>query len=143
MTRKWSLILTGPNSGCIAKEGDPWAHSPEHFERVAIMEIPQDGEPVAAVEPAPMALPANPAPASKKEPTRIIVNEPVDDLARSLGLVFNDMVPHNAGWFVPGYQRGYPSAADAIKGLFALVKSSALSKADIAALPTYEQPSLF
>lgn len=41
--RKWSLILTGPNTGCIAKLDDPWAHSPHHLERVSIMEIPAGG----------------------------------------------------------------------------------------------------
>lgn len=46
MTRpnRWTLILTGPNNGVIAKFGDTWAHCPPHFERVNIMEIPADGD---------------------------------------------------------------------------------------------------
>lgn len=134
--RKWSLILTGPQSGCIAPFGDPWAHSPEHFERVPIMEIPAGGMPT------PAPAPAIPVPAAK-EPTKIVVNEPVDALARSLGIVYNDLIPHNAGWFVPGFQKGYPSAADAVRGLFAVLKQAGLSRAVIEALPDHEQPSLF
>lgn len=145
--RMWSLILNGPNNGCIAALGDPWAHCPSHKERVTIMEVPGGFDPSSLTStPKPevpaLAAPALAAPAAK-EPTKIIVNEPVDDLARSLGIVYNDMVPSNAGWFVPGFQRGYPSAADAIRGLFAVLKQTGLSRAVIEALPDHAQPSLF
>ncbi|MBN3744823.1 hypothetical protein G3N96_05150 [Burkholderia sp. Se-20373] len=39
-------------------------------------------------------------------------------LARRLGCCFNDSIPHNAGWFVPGKPIAYVSAIDAIEALF-------------------------
>lgn len=38
-------------------------------------------------------------------------------MASELGCVWNDRIPHNAGWFVPGQATAYGSAYDAIKGL--------------------------
>ncbi len=43
--------------------------------------------------------------------------EAVAELARKLGIHWNDMIPHNAGWFVPGKPTAYASAFDAIRGL--------------------------
>ena len=43
--------------------------------------------------------------------------EAVGQLAKSLGCHWNDMIPHNAGWFVPGKATAYASAFDAIAGL--------------------------
>jgi len=44
-------------------------------------------------------------------------------LAKELGCVFNEAVPHNAGWFVPGRPTACASAYDAIRGLVASLKS--------------------
>lgn len=44
-------------------------------------------------------------------------------LARELGCVQNEAIPHNAGWFVPGKPTAYASALDAIKGLVANLKA--------------------
>lgn len=43
--------------------------------------------------------------------------EAVAELAKKLGCHWNDMIPHNAGWFVPGKPTAYASAFDAIQGL--------------------------
>lgn len=45
------------------------------------------------------------------------------ELARELGCVFNEDVPHNAGWFVPGKPKAHASAYDAIRGLFASLEA--------------------
>ncbi|MDR6381771.1 hypothetical protein [Paraburkholderia caribensis] len=45
------------------------------------------------------------------------------ELARELGCVFNEDIPHNAGWFVPGKARAHASAYDAIRGLFASLEA--------------------
>lgn len=44
-------------------------------------------------------------------------------LAMDLGCVWNDSVPHNSGWFVPGKPTAHASALDAIKALFVSLKS--------------------
>ncbi|KVN83432.1 hypothetical protein [Burkholderia ubonensis] len=44
-------------------------------------------------------------------------------LARELGCVKNEEIPHNAGWFVPGKAHAYASAYDAIQGLVASLKN--------------------
>jgi hypothetical protein len=47
----------------------------------------------------------------------------IGELARELGCVRNEDVPHNAGWFVPGKPTAYASAYDAIRGLVASLKA--------------------
>ncbi|RQR09926.1 hypothetical protein [Burkholderia stagnalis] len=51
------------------------------------------------------------------------VEEACGILARRLGCVHNDSVPHNSGWFVPGRPVAYASAVDAIEGLVESLKS--------------------
>jgi len=72
--------------------------------------------PVALAAPAP-SRPVLTAPPSARllESTE----EALGALARELGCAWNDVIPHNAGWFVPGKPTAYASALDAIKGLFA------------------------
>lgn len=45
------------------------------------------------------------------------------ELARELGCFWNEAIPHNAGWFVPGKPTAYASAYDAIQGLVASLKA--------------------
>jgi hypothetical protein len=49
--------------------------------------------------------------------------EALDELARDLGIVQNESIPHNAGWFVPGKANAYASSFDAIKALAYHLKS--------------------
>lgn len=44
-------------------------------------------------------------------------------LARELGCVWNDDIPHNPGWFVPGKPKAFASAFDAIQGLVTSLKA--------------------
>lgn len=94
--------------------------------------VPQEGWPVEddpAPAPAatPVAAPVLPArPVLTAPPSaRLLdnVEEALSVLAGELGCVFNDMVPHNAGWFVPGKSMAYASAYDAIRSLVANLKS--------------------
>jgi hypothetical protein len=39
-------------------------------------------------------------------------------LATRLGIPYNTMIPHNAGWFVPGTIEAYKTAGEAIEALF-------------------------
>ena len=47
------------------------------------------------------------------------VAEALCALAADLGCHYNDLIPHNAGWFVPGKPTAFVSPYDAIKGLVA------------------------
>lgn len=49
--------------------------------------------------------------------------EALGALAAELGCVRNDLIPHNAGWFVPGTPTAYASAYDAVKGLVESLKN--------------------
>jgi hypothetical protein len=48
---KWTILLTGDNSGCVGKFGDKWAHCPEHFERVDVYAREADSVPAEPEEP--------------------------------------------------------------------------------------------
>lgn len=39
-------------------------------------------------------------------------------LAMTMGIGYNSLIPHNTGWFVPNSQDAFPSAGDAIIALF-------------------------
>lgn len=94
--------------------------------------VPHEGWPVEdypapAPAAAPVAAPVLPArPVLTAPPSaRLIENveEALRALASELGCAFNDIVPHNAGWFVPGKSTAYASAYDAIRGLVESLKS--------------------
>lgn len=89
--RRWSLILTGPNSGPISHYGDQWERSPAHYERVQVQEILPDGEAAAA------------APGQGGE---------LEALAASIGVE-----RAGAAWVVPGDATAHQSAGDAIRAL--------------------------
>lgn len=87
--------------------------------------IPAEGWPVDDM---PQAEVPNMAPVATK-PIRPILTAPPSAklvesaeeaaamLAKKLGCVWNDMIPHNTGWFVPGKATAYASAFDAVQGL--------------------------
>ncbi|MCW0054046.1 hypothetical protein OIV36_31750, partial [Burkholderia pseudomallei] len=66
--------------------------------------------PPARVAKAALATPASHEPLTDAE-------KAMGELARRLGCVHNDTIPHNAGWFVPGNPVAYSSPLDAIEAL--------------------------
>jgi hypothetical protein len=104
-------------------------------------EMPQVEVPPVAVAKAVPSRPILTAP-----PTAKLVEsaeEAVAQLAKKLGCHWNDMIPHNAGWFVPGNPTAYASAFDAIQGLVERLrgKPDALAVVDaMASAMMHEQP---
>ncbi|WP_420213540.1 hypothetical protein ACN8ZM_40755 (plasmid) [Burkholderia aenigmatica] len=77
-----------------------------------------DGPPPVVLSHATTAVPKC---ALSVEPSHAVPTDIADALgilARRLGCCFNDSIPHNAGWFVPGKPIAYVSAIDAIEALF-------------------------
>ncbi|WP_321820817.1 MULTISPECIES: hypothetical protein [unclassified Burkholderia] len=65
-------------------------------------------------------------PALAAPPTHVVpddVEAAYGLLARRLGCHYNEAIPHNSGWFVPGNQVAFASALDAIEALVAHLKS--------------------
>lgn len=94
--------------------------------------IPHDGWPADETPaPPPIAAPA----VAPSAPARSVLTAPpsakllesteaaLGELARELGCVWNEEIPHNAGWFVPGNAKAHASAYDAIRGLFARLEA--------------------
>ncbi|MFM0165746.1 hypothetical protein PQR39_35620 [Paraburkholderia sediminicola] len=78
-------------------------------------EMPQVAAPMVAAAKAAPSRPILTAP-----PTARLVEsaeEALGSLAKALGCHWNDMIPHNTGWFVPGKPTAYSSAYDAIMEL--------------------------
>lgn len=75
--------------------------------------------PVIAASGAPAALPRPILTAPPSANLHETTESALAALAQDLGCVFNDAIPHNAGWFVPGRPTACASAYDAIRGLFA------------------------
>jgi hypothetical protein len=111
-----------------------WFPDPADFARVMVWKdpkgpgTPEEGfeleaaaVPVPLVAPAAASRPVLTAPPSAKllESTEAALGA----LARELGCAFNDDIPHNAGWFVPGKPTAHASAYDAIRGLFASLEA--------------------
>jgi hypothetical protein len=76
----------------------------------------------------PLSLASAPVPkrALSVEPSHPVPNDIADALgilAKRLGCCYNDEIPHNAGWFVPGKPIAYVSALDAIEALFESLSS--------------------
>ncbi|KVO15121.1 hypothetical protein [Burkholderia ubonensis] len=77
-----------------------------------------DGPPPVPLSPATTAVPKC---ALSHEPSHAVPKDIADALgvlAKRLGCCYNDSIPHNAGWFVPGKPIAYVSALDAIEALF-------------------------
>ncbi|RKP44657.1 hypothetical protein [Pararobbsia silviterrae] len=71
------------------------------------------------------------------------------ELAREVGCVFNEMIPHNSGWFVPGQPTAYASAYDAIRARFARleqgrepVSTARESRPDVPAATSTVEPAI-
>lgn len=80
----------------------------------------------AHVLPAPVATAIESRPVLTAPPTQRLIENAEDalgELARELGCIRNDSIPHNAGWFVPGKPTAYASAFDAIQGLVSSLKN--------------------
>ncbi|KVD92941.1 hypothetical protein WS63_07860 [Burkholderia stagnalis] len=74
----------------------------------------------------PLASMPVPKRALSVEPSHSMPNDIADAfgiLAKRLGCCYNDSIPHNAGWFVPGKPIAYVSALDAIEALFESLRS--------------------
>lgn len=105
--------------------------------------IPAEGWPVDEM---PALAPIQVAAAAPTAPKRPILTAPptaklvesaeeaVAQLAKALGCHWNDMIPHNAGWFVPGKPTAYASAYDAIAGLVERLRGSPSGEAAIDAM---------
>jgi len=82
-----------------------------------------------AAAPMPVSVAATAAPARPvlTAPPSARLHSTAEDalgaLARELGCVFNEDIPHNAGWFAPGSSTACASAYDAVRGLVAYLKS--------------------
>jgi hypothetical protein len=105
-------------------------------------EMPQVAAPqVTAVKAAP-SRPILTAP-----PTARLVEsaeEALASLAKAIGCHWNDMIPHNTGWFVPGKAIAYSSAYDAIQELVRRLRGNpdALAVVDaMASAMTHELPA--
>lgn len=85
-----------------------------------LLDVPAPSVAIAAAPSAP-TRPVLTAPPSARllESTEAALGE----LARELGCAFNEDIPHNAGWFVPGKPKAYASAYDAIRALFASLEA--------------------
>jgi hypothetical protein len=114
--------------------------------------IPAEGWPVDEM---PALAPIQVAAAAPTAPKRPILTAPpsaklvesaeeaVAQLAKALGCHWNDMIPHNAGWFVPGKPTAYASAYDAIAGLVERLRGIPSGEAAIDAMAkmmSREQP---
>lgn len=88
---------------------------------------PVDETPAPAPIAAPVAAPTAPSrPVLTAPPTAKLLETTeaaLGELARDIGCVFRDEIPHNAGWFVPGTAKAHASAYDAIRGRFARLEA--------------------
>jgi len=106
-------------------------------------EMPQVDVPKLAVQ---INVAAPKRPVLTDPPTAKLVESAEDalaQLAKSLGCHWNDMIPHNAGWFVPGKPTAYASAYDAIAGLVERLRGNPSGEAVIDAMAkmmSREQP---
>jgi len=105
--------------------------------------IPAEGWPIEEMPAlAPIQVAAAMSPAMKRAiltapPSAKLVEsaeEALAQLAKSLGCHWNDMIPHNAGWFVPGKATAYASAYDAIAGLVERLRGNPSGEAVIDAM---------
>ncbi|MFS8930981.1 hypothetical protein [Cupriavidus taiwanensis] len=108
--REWMAAITSPTRGVMDMAPGAWSHSPGDIERVLVREV-MAGEQPAAIASA----------ASGSADVASAINAAMTDLARELGAFYSDLIPHNAGLFVPGEARACANPVDAIRRLFAHV----------------------
>lgn len=113
--REWLAAITSPTRGVMDMTPGAWSHSPADIERVLVREVLR-GEPPAAIA----------AAASGSADVASAIDAAMTDLARELGAFYSDLIPHNAGLFIPGEARACANPVDAIRRLFAHVHAGGL-----------------
>ncbi len=113
--REWLAAITSPTNGVMSMAPGAWSHSPANIERVLVREV-MAGEQPAAIASA----------ASGSADVADAINAAMTHLARELGAFYSDLIPHNAGLFIPGEARACANPVDAIRRLFAHVHAGGL-----------------
>ncbi|QUN29517.1 hypothetical protein KB879_06095 [Cupriavidus sp. KK10] len=113
--REWYAALTSPARGVMCMDPSAWNRSPAEMERVLVREVLPGEQPTAIT-----------AAACGNADVASAIEAAMTDLARELGCFYSDMVPHNAGLFIPGEARACANPVDAIRRLFAHVHAGGL-----------------
>lgn len=108
--REWLAAITSPLRGIMDMSPGAWNHSPPSVERVRVREVMPD-EPSTVVA----------AAAAGSSDMAAAINAAMTDLAHELGCFYSDLIPHNAGLFIPGQAQACADPVDAIRRLFAHV----------------------
>lgn len=108
--REWLAAITSPSRGVMDMTPGAWSHSPASVERVLVREVLPGGQPAAIA-----------SAASSSADVASAIHAAMMDLARELGCAFSDLIPHNAGLFIPGQPKACADPVDAIRQLFAHV----------------------
>lgn len=108
--REWTAAITSPTRAVMDMAPGAWRHSPADIERVLVREILPGEQPATIVRTAGASIDAAQA-----------VEAAMTELARELGCFYSDLIPHNAGLFIPGEGQACPNPVDAIRRLFAYV----------------------
>lgn len=108
--REWLAAITSPARGVMDMTPGAWCHSPADVERVLVREILPGEQPAAITRATGESIDAAQA-----------VEAAMTELARELGCFYSDLIPHNAGLFIPGEGQACHSAVDAIRRIFAHV----------------------
>ncbi|KAI3597678.1 hypothetical protein D8I24_6494 [Cupriavidus necator H850] len=109
--REWYAAITSPARGVMCMDPSAWSRSPAEIERVLVREV------LPGEEPATIA-----AAASGNADVASAINDAMTQLAHELGCAYSDLIPHNAGLFIPGEARACANPVDAIRRLFAHVR---------------------
>lgn len=108
--REWFAALTSDTRGIMDMAPGAWSHSPTSVERVRVREV-MPGEAPTVIS----------AAASGSTDTAAAITAAMTDLAHELGCFYSDLIPHNAGLFIPGQALACTDPVDAIRQLFAHV----------------------
>ena len=110
--REWTAIITSPIRGVMCMDPSAWGHVPAASERVVVREVLAGEQPAVIM-----------AAASGNADAASAIDAAMTELARELGCAFSDLIPHNAGLFIPGEARACANPVDAIRRLFAHVRN--------------------
>lgn len=135
--REWLAAITSPSRGIMDMTPGAWNHSPPYVERVRVREVlPEEPSTIIA------------AAAAGSSDTAAAIHSAMTDLARELGCAWSDVIPHNAGLFIPGQAQACADPVDAIRRLFAhvyagghVLRPPALSPSTPAARASKADPS--
>ncbi|AEI76522.1 hypothetical protein CNE_1c11670 [Cupriavidus necator N-1] len=108
--REWYAAITSPIRGVMCMDRSAWNRSPAEIERVLVREVLPGEQPTAIA-----------AAACGNADVASAIEAAMTDLARELGCAYSDLIPHNAGLFIPGEARACAHPVDAIRRLFAHV----------------------